>query len=104
MSSLVDVVMNSDNPNLDHDLAAALSSDGASRHRPTHRPSSRPSGLPSESNGNLSDAAGFPDDEVVGPRGTDRIRPRNPLDRAVPRVVDQIGEVVQLRFEEFLES
>ena len=102
MSSLVDAVINSDN--LDLDLAAALSSDGASRQRPTQRSSSRPRGPPSESNGNLSDAAGFPDDEVVGLRGTDRIRPRNPMDRAVPRVVDQIGEVVQLRFEEFLES
>lgn len=103
MSSLVDAVINSDNP--DFDLAAALSSDGGpSRQRPTHRSSSRPRGPPSESNnGNLSDAAGFPDDEVVGLRG-DRLRPRNPFDRAVPRVVDQIGEVVQLRFEEFLES
>lgn len=104
MSSLIDALINSDNPDRVLDPAAAISSDGASRHRPPHRSSSRPRGPPSESNGNLSDAAGFPDDEVVGPRGTDRIRPRNPLDRAVPRVVDQIGEVVQLRFEEFLES
>jgi len=105
MSSLVDAVLNSDN--LDLDLAAAAGSDGqtpAPRPRPTHRSSSRPRGPPSESNGHLSDVEGFPDDEIVGLRGTDRNRPRNPLDRAVPRVVDQIGEVVQLRFGEFLES
>lgn len=106
MSSLVDALLNSDN--LDLNLAAAAAgSDGPtlqSRNKPSRRSSSRPRGPPSESNGHLSDNEGFPDDEVVGLRGTDRLRPRNPLDRAVPRVVDQIGEAVQLHFEKFLES
>ena len=55
---------------------------------------------PSESNGALSDVEGFAEDEVVGARGTDRNRPKDPMARAVPRVVDQVGE----EFENFLEQ
>ena len=61
--------------------------------------SPRPQGPPSESNGNLSDA-GFPDDEVVmsRPKGNN-----NPIDRAIPRVTDEVGQRVADFFEEFLE-
>ncbi|KAI9821659.1 MAG: MCM DNA helicase complex subunit mcm6 [Pycnora praestabilis] len=105
MSSLVDAVLNSDN--LDLDLAAVAGSDAltpAPQRRSRQRSSSRPGGPPSESLGDHSDAEGFPDDEVVGVRGTDRKRPRNIMDQAIPRVVDQTGETLQLRFEEFLET
>lgn len=101
MSSLVDAVINSD---LNLTPASSDRQTPGQHRQPTNRSSPRPRGPPSESNGHLSDAEGFPDDEVVGIMGTDRNRPRNPLDRAVPRVVDQIGEVVQLRFGEFLET
>lgn len=37
-------------------------------------------------------------------RGTDRNRPRNPMDRAVPRVVDEVGEKVAEEFQRFLEQ
>ena len=59
---------------------------------------------PSESNGALSDVEGFAEDEVVGARGTDRNRPKDPMARAVPRVVDQVGEKVAEEFESFLEE
>ena len=68
------------------------------------RSSPRPQGPPSESNGHLSDVEGFPDDEVVGVRGTDRNRPRNPMDQAIPKVTDEIGERVADVFEEFLDK
>ena len=59
---------------------------------------------PSESNGALSDVEGFAEDEIVGARGTDRNRPKDPMARAVPRVVDQVGEKVAEEFENFLEQ
>ena len=106
MTSIVDAILNSDNPDLD--LAAAVGKNGVSRPtkngRNGQRSSPRPSGPPSESNGALSDMEGFPDDEVVGVRGTDRNRPRDPMARAVPKVVDRVGEKVAEEFENFLEQ
>lgn len=104
MSSLVDAVLNSDNPSLD--LAAVAGKPGQPQAPNGHnaqRSLPRPYGPPSESNGHMSDAEGYPDDEVVDVRGTDRNRPRNPLDRAVPRVVDEVGEKVAEEFQRFLE-
>ena len=75
-------------------------------NRPTGglRSSPRPYGPPSESNGPLSDADGFPDDEVVGVRGTDRTRPRDPMAQAVPKVVARVGEKVAEESENFLDQ
>ncbi|KAL8865938.1 MAG: hypothetical protein Q9174_006597, partial [Haloplaca sp. 1 TL-2023] len=105
MASIVDGIINSDNPDLD--LAAGRRTNGAARTpngRNRQRSSPRPYGPPSESNGALSDAEGFPDDEVVGARGTDRNRPRNRMQQDVPRVVDQVGEKVAEEFEIFMEK
>ena len=97
-------------------MSSVLNSDGIGREatsRPRQngsrlpngqRSSPAPYGPPSESNGALSDVEGFPDDEVVGARGTDRNRPRDPMARAVPRVVDRVGETVAEEFENFLEQ
>ena len=57
---------------------------------------------PSESGAAFSD--GFGDDEVVGARGTDRNRPKDPMARAIPRVVDKVGEKVAEEFENFMEQ
>jgi DNA replication licensing factor MCM6 len=71
------------------------------KQRPMQRGSSaRPGGLPSESIAPQSDDEGFADDQVL--LGTNR--PRNPLDRPVPRVEDKVGLVVQETFERFLET
>lgn len=100
MSSNIGTPVNPDN----------LFSDGKKRTpRPTNgrarqRSSPRPYGPPSESNGALSDIEGFPDDEVVGVRGTDRNRPRDPMAQAVPKVVDKVGEKVAEEFENFLDQ
>lgn len=94
MSSLLDAIINSDN----------VDANATSSKRGTPRRPSRPQGPPSESNGHLSDADGYPDDEVVGARGTDRNRPRNPMDRAIAKVTDEIGEKVADVFEEFLDK
>lgn len=105
MSSIVDGILNSDNPDLD--LAAGRRPNGASRTsngRNRQRSSPQPYAPPSESNGALSDAEGFPDDEVVGTRGRDRNRPRDPMRRDVPKVVDQVGEKVAEEFEIFMEK
>ncbi|KAI4253836.1 MAG: hypothetical protein LQ352_003445 [Teloschistes flavicans] len=105
MSSVVDGLIRSDNPDLD--LAAGRRPNGPARssNGPNRQPSSpRPYGPPSESNGALSDVEGFPDDEVVGVRGTDRNRPRDPMRREVPKVVDQVGEKVAEEFENFMEE
>lgn len=101
MSSIVDGILNSDNPDLD--LAAGARRNGASK-MPNGRSAQRSSIPPSESNGALSDVEGFPDDEIVGARGTDRNRPRDPMARAVPRVVDRVGEKVAEEFENFLDK
>lgn len=105
MSAIVDRILTFDNPELD--LAAGRSSKSASNQpngRNRQRSSPRPYGPPSESNGALSDAEGFPDDEVVGVRGTDRNRPRDPMQRQVPKVADLVGEKVAEEFENFMEK
>ena len=103
MSSLLDAVLSSDNV----DANANAPKKGIPRLPNGHngyRSSPRPQGPPSESNAHLSDMEGFPDDEVVGARGTDRNRPRNPMDQAIPKVTDEIGERVADVFEEFLDK
>lgn len=100
MSSVVNGLLNSDNPDLD--LAAGARGNGLSK-LPNGRSAQRSSIPPSESNGAHSDVEGFPDDEIVGARGTDRNRPRDPMARAVPRVVDRVGEKVAEEFENFLD-
>ena len=100
MSSIVDGLLTSDNPNLD--LAAGSRRNGAPKI--SSRSAQRSSIPPSESNGAFSDVEGFPDDEIVGVRGTDRNRPRDPMARAVPKVVDRVGEKVAEEFETFLEQ
>ena len=57
-----------------------------------------------ERNGALSDVESFPDDEVVGVRGTDRNRPRDPKAQAVSKVVGKVGEKVAEEFENFLDQ
>ena len=103
MSSLIDAIINSDH--LDQDQIARKK---AHSRRPNglnrQRSSPRPQGPPSESNGHVSDIEGFPDDEVVGARGTDRNRQRNPTDRLVPKVVDALGEKVAEEFHTFLDG
>ena len=100
MSSIVDALIHSDN--LDLDLA--VGKEKGFRRTNAQRSSPRPQGPPSESNGHLSDMEGFADDEVVGIRGTDRSRQQNPMDRAVPKVADVLGEKVAEEFETFLDQ
>ncbi|KAF2103104.1 MCM-domain-containing protein [Rhizodiscina lignyota] len=97
MSSLVDAVLNSDHADI-----APAQTPTAARPRTNARSSSRPRAPPSDSAGAHSDIEGFPDDEVVGTRGTER-RARGPRE-GIPRVVDVTGETLSQRFEEFLES
>ena len=101
MSSIIDGRINSDNPDLDP--AAGRQRNGDTRIS-NGRNAPRSSMPPSESNGALSDVEGFTDDEVVGARGTDRNRPKDPMARPVPRVVDRVGEKVAEEFENFLEQ
>ena len=68
------------------------------RQRQRGTSGNRPRGPPSESVGPQSDDEGFQDDQV--PSG--RTRPKA-SDRAIPRVVDEVGIAVQVAFEEFLE-
>ena len=103
MSSVVDGLLNSDNPDLD--LASGRGRNGVTKvPNGRSRSAQRSSMPPSESGGALSDGEGFPDDEVVGVRGTDRNRPTDPMARAVPKVVDKVGEKVAEEFENFLEQ
>ena len=103
MSSVVDGLLTSDNPHLD--LAAGTRTNGVPKlSNGRSRSAQRSSIPPSESNGALSDVEGFPDDEIVGARGTDRNRPRDPMARAVPKVVDRVGEKVAEEFETFLDQ
>lgn len=103
MSSIVDGILTSDNPDLD--LAAGSRKNGAPKMTNGRSRSAQRSSIPpSESNGALSDVEGFPDDEIVGVRGTDRNRPRDPMARAVPKVVDRVGEKVAEEFENFLDQ
>ena len=102
MSSIVRGLINSDNPELD--LAAGARGNGATKMTNGRSRSAQRSSIPpSESAGALSDG-GFPDDEIVGVRGTDRNRPKDPMARAVPKVVDKVGEKVAEEFENFLEQ
>ncbi|MCJ1311341.1 MCM DNA helicase complex subunit mcm6 [Agyrium rufum] len=104
MSSLVDALIHSDAASQTVAKASDRKNDGKSRQSRQPRSSPRPNGPPSESNGHMSDVEGFPDDEVVGIRGTDRQRPREITERAVPKVTDAIGEGVAENFENFLET
>ncbi|MCJ1359475.1 MAG: MCM DNA helicase complex subunit mcm6 [Icmadophila ericetorum] len=99
MSSIVDAIISSDNVDLD----LGLGRKDLPNKRGREKSSPRPRGPPSESNGHPSEIGGFGDDEVVGLRGTDRNRPRNPMDRAIPKVVDVLGEKVAEEFETFLD-
>ena len=102
MSSVVGAMPHSDNS--DPNLVGKTTGSKSINRRSVQRSSPRPYGPPSESNGALSDAEGFPDDEVVGTRGTARNRPQDPMARAVPKVVDKVGEKVAEEFEKFLEQ
>jgi len=95
MSSIVDAVLRSDN------APDVPPSDAPSRRRHA-RSSSRLRAPPSVSTpGMQSDVDGFPDDEVVGLRGTRRQMPNA---RDVPRVVDTTAETLGIQFERFLEK
>lgn len=72
---------------------------GSPAARNRRRSTSRPRGPPSESVAPLSDDEGFADDQIPSGSG----RPKR-ADRAVPRVEDTIGQVVQSNFEDFLEK
>ncbi|KAF2083730.1 MCM-domain-containing protein [Saccharata proteae CBS 121410] len=98
MSSLADMALGSDNPDI---AATPMSSASAGGRQRQNRSSSRPRAPPSDSAGVNSDI-GFADDEVVGSRGTVR-KSAGPRED-IPRVVDQTGETLSLRFEEFLEG
>ena len=101
MSSLLDAVLNSDAN--DRDIAATPGSDVGSVRQRQIPSSSRLRGPPSESNAAHSDhEGGFADDEIVGAKGTMR-RPPGPRAN-IPRVVDELGETLSLRFEQFLEE
>lgn len=102
MSSIVDALMSDGGE--PRDAPQKKGSLHPPNRQTPQRSSPRPAGPPSESNGPVSDAEGYPDDEVVGARGTDRTRPRNPMDRAIPKVTDEIGERVADVFEEFLDK
>ena len=104
MSSVAGVPLHSDN--LYSDSAARPQNRAARASNKVAGPHSSPRlrGPPSESNGALSEAEGFPDDEVVGVRGTDRNRPRDPMAQAIPKVVDRVGEKVAEEFENFLDQ
>ena len=91
-------------PILSDDLANGQSRRNGTSNAINGRGAPRSSMPPSESGGALSDVEGFPDDEVVGVRGTDRNRPRDPMARAVPKVVDRVGEKVAEEFENFMEQ
>ena len=100
MSSLLDEVLRSDNAAQQDLRSDAPSSSGARRRQV--RSSSRPRGPPSVSTpGMQSDMGGFPDDEIVGRRGTRR---QIPPGSDIPRVVDTTGETLSVRFQEFLEE
>ncbi|KAI9694136.1 MAG: MCM DNA helicase complex subunit mcm6 [Bathelium mastoideum] len=98
MSSLLDSIISD---GVDH-AAPSQRSDGATPRPQSFRSSSRPRGPPSESAGARSEL-GFPDDEVVGLRGTTR-RPTAGPNTDIPRVVDLTGETLSQRFEDFLEN
>jgi DNA replication licensing factor MCM6 len=105
MSSLADAILSSDAayPGAGGGGAARRTAPSPQSGRNGQQSSTRLRGPPSESNANQSDGEGFPDDEVVGVRGNAN-RARNPMDRAIPKVTDEVGERVADVFEEFLEK
>jgi len=97
MSSIVDAIINSDVPG-----AGAPSSSGPTpQARRPARASSQPR-APSESVGPHSDYEPFPEDEIVGARGTVK-RPRGPAGD-IPKLVDVPGETLCESFQTFLET
>ncbi|KAI9798212.1 MAG: hypothetical protein M1825_005403 [Sarcosagium campestre] len=107
MSSLVDAVIRSENIDLDLAANALSGSDAPTPARRLNRLTAsapRSSGLVSEIHGDNSEEEGPADDEVVGVRGNVKNRPKNGLDRRVPKVVDETAEAVQAHFEQFLEN
>jgi hypothetical protein len=97
MSSLMDAIIASDN--IASSAPTGSDPPQTRRERASSRPSSR--GLPSESGARSVD--GFPDERVVGSRGTVRKAPRGaPGD--ISKVVDEIGEHMVQQFEDFLET
>lgn len=87
--------------NLASDAPSQRNGNSLQRHMQAQRGSSaRPRGPPSESNAPTSDDEGFADDQVVGAGSN---RPRR-ADRAIPRVLDEVGMIVGDRFEQFLDS
>ncbi|KAI4112687.1 MAG: hypothetical protein LQ345_006199, partial [Seirophora villosa] len=104
MSSLIDGLLRTENPDLDFAAGRPLNGTAPTAQRNNNRQQRssppRPYGPPSESNGALSDAEGFPDDEVVGARGTRR----DAMRKEVPKVADQVGEKVAEEFEIFMEN
>jgi hypothetical protein len=97
MSSIVDAIITSDAQG-----AGAPSSSGPTpQARRPPRSSSQPR-APSESVGPHSDYEPFPDDEIVGARGTVK-RPRGPAGD-IPKLVDVPGETLCESFQTFLET
>lgn len=98
MSSIVDGILQSEDAFRERvSDAQSVRSSG----RRTVRSSSRPRGPPSVSTpGPQSDAGLYPDDEIVGVRGTRR----QAVGGGAPPVVDATGEALSQRFEQFLEE
>lgn len=91
-------------------FGSALNSDIHAGATPSSQPGLTPQNLPSSpragpppslSNGLPSEGDLFPDDEVARAAAG---RPRNPLDRNIPRLEDQGGIRIQRAFEDFLEA
>lgn len=97
MSSIVDSIISSDTPA----FGAPPSSGPARQPRRPGRASSQPR-APSESVGPNSDYEAFPDDEIVGARGTVKRRRGPPTD--IPKLVDVPGETLCESFQTFLET
>ncbi|KAK1140031.1 MCM DNA helicase complex subunit mcm6 [Aspergillus melleus] len=95
MSSLFDAVLQSELGSTTGPRDYRLHSD--------QLPSSRPQ-PPSESNGPMSDAHAFPDDQVPENGTSTTSRLRNPYLPGPPPVVDVAGEKVRQAFEELLET
>lgn len=91
-------------------FGSTLNSDAIAAATPSSQPAVTPQNLPSSprvgpppsvSNGLPSEGGLLPDDEIAAAAPG---RPRNPLDRNVPRLEDQGGLRMQSAFEDFLES
>ncbi|KAK2796245.1 hypothetical protein FQN50_009635 [Emmonsiellopsis sp. PD_5] len=98
MSSLFDAILQSELGS----VAESRERQGPQSDQP---PSSSRPHPPSESNGQMSEAEGYADDQIVGPGGSLPKRPRHPLyARGPPPVQDVAGEKVQQAFEVLLET